>query len=61
MRQNEDRQKPTRRKSVSNRKNEKHFFDDDNSYKQKLNKQFKQKKKEFLEESDDWRDWEDNQ
>lgn len=52
---NEDR-KSKRQKSLNNKKNSKKSYDEDNNYKQ-LNKQFKAKRKEIIENDDDWKNW----
>lgn len=38
----------------------KHFFDDEQLDKFKMNKSFKQRKKELREEDNDWENWEEH-
>lgn len=49
----------TNHKRKHNKKTEKSYFDDDKVYHSKLNKQFKQRKKQIIEDDDSWQDWQD--
>ena len=54
----ENQEKHNKRKY--NKKTEKSFFDDDKVYYSKLNKQFKHKKKQIIEEDDSWKNWKED-
>lgn len=53
----EENKKPDRRKDSHPKKSDKKYFDDDSYSRQKLNKQFKHKKRSLQDEDDSWEDW----
>lgn len=58
MKPYEENKKPKRKKDQKNKT--KHFFDEDKFYEQKINKEFKYRKKYLSEDEEDWKDWENH-
>lgn len=55
MKNYEDNQKPNRKKNFGQKK--KKFSDDDENFINKSNKEFKLKRRSYIEEEDDWKNW----
>ena len=59
MKNYEDNQK-TNRKNFQNKK-KKPFIDEDAKFLNKSNKEFKQKRRSYIEEDDDWKNWDSHE
>lgn len=56
MKNYDDNQKPSRKKNFHSKK-KKPFIDEDLKFISKSNKEFKHKKRSYIEEDDDWKNW----
>ena len=52
-----DNEKLNRRKQFQSKKINKKFIDEDQLLQKKISKDFKQKKKQTVDEDEDWRNW----
>lgn len=59
MKNYEDNQKPNRKKNFGQKKQKFSDYDDEN-FVNKSNKEFKHKKRNYLEEDEDWKNWDIN-
>ena len=57
MKNYEENEKSNRRKSFQSKKINKQFIDEDQFFQKKLNKEFKHRKKNMIDEDEDWKDW----
>lgn len=60
MKNYEENEKPNRRKHFQSKKINKKFIDEDQLFQKKLSKEFKHKKKNMVDEDEDWRNWDDD-
>jgi len=59
MRNFEDNQKPNRKKNFNTKK--KKFLDnEDDNFINKSNKEFKHKRRSYIEEDEDWKNWDNH-
>jgi hypothetical protein len=57
---NDDDQKSNRKKNFQPKK-KKIFIDEDTKFINKSNKEFKHKRRSYLEEDDDWKNWDETE
>lgn len=55
-----DDQKPNRKKNFQPKK-KKIFVDEDTKFLNKANKEFKHKRRSYMEEDDDWKNWDNHE
>ncbi len=58
MNDDQFQEKFNRKQKFSHKKTQKHFLDDETSNNKAANKQFKQRKKQIIEDDDSWKEWE---
>lgn len=59
MKNYEDNQKSNRK--TFHTKKKKPFIDEDTKFLNKSNKEFKHKRRSYMEEDDDWKNWDNNE
>lgn len=60
MKNYEENQKPNRKKNFGQKKKKFSDYDDEN-FVNKSNKEFKHKRRSYIEEDEDWKNWDNNE